>query len=102
MVTRTKRAPKLIAADSTYIDPIGCDSTVSYKIVDGSRQVWGSVKLSDCNRSIEWAFGLGRGDSLLKIDKVIEFLQEFRTQYAAARVVKRKPRAVKKRTTVAG
>lgn len=80
MASLKKRA--VVAAASTYIDPADCDSTISYKVVRGSR-LWGSVQLSDCNRKIDWFF---RNDktSLSKIDRAIEALQAFRAAFAVA------------------
>lgn len=77
-----RRVPRVHAAVSTYIDPLGCDSTVSYKVVS-HRYLSGSVQLSDCSRKIEWYFS-GDKSSLTKIDKAIEALQAFRAEFATA------------------
>ena len=85
---RIKIVPKVIASSSVYIDPVGCDSTVSYKVINGSNHVWGSVQLADCSRKIEWSFW--KNDKVDKIDKAIETLKEFRTTFVAAQLARRK------------
>lgn len=93
------RESKLVAADSTYIDPIHCDSTVSYKIIDSVRQTWGEVQLADCDKKIAWYFGAKV--SLDKIDRAIETLAAFKRTLAQARLDRktRKPRAKRASTT---
>lgn len=90
---RRRTTRKLVAAASAYIDPTGCDSTVSYKVVHGAR-LYGSVALSDCSRKIEWYFYNDK-DALPKIDKAIEMLQAFRTAFVAGR---RRPKRTKRKT----
>lgn len=82
----TKKTSTLVASESKYIDPLSCDSLVSYKVVNGGRRVWGSVQLADCSRKIEWYFGGSRPSSLAKIDNAIELLQRFREELNAALV----------------
>lgn len=97
MTKRIRRKPSVIVATPNFIDPADCNSTVSYKIINGRRgYVWGSVVLSDCNRSIEWYFSAGtsRGGSTEKIDNAIQALQAFREAWADAN--KPKPRKRKK------
>ena len=72
----------LISTDSAYIDPIGCDSTISYKVVKGKR-LSGNVQLADCNRKIDWYFHNDK-TALSKIDKAIEMLEAFREEFAKA------------------
>ena len=98
MATRTKRVkrvPKVYAAASTYIDPIDCDSTVSYKVISrSSGSMYGSVQLADCGRKIDWYFSDEAG-SVVKIDKAIEALQEFRVAFVAAQKAHRTRRTKK-------
>ena len=68
---------QILAAKSEYIEPIGCDSTVSYKVIGGKYQTAGTVTLADCGRKIDWSFY--EDTPVSKIDKAIELLQEFRT-----------------------
>lgn len=77
-VKKTRRViSKVVASNSTYIDPLNCDSTVSYKIIKrGSSRAWGSVQLSDCTRKIEWYFG--NDQPVDKINNAIAVLEEFR------------------------
>lgn len=79
---KVRRVPKIVASVSAYLDPLGCDSTVSYKVINSGRRVWGSILLSDCGRKIEWYFGIER--PLHKIDKAIAMLQEFRAAFVGA------------------
>lgn len=79
---RTRIVSKVLATDSTYIDPINCDSIVSYKVIK-RRRVSGSVQLADCYRKIEWYFSSDK-KSIGKIDKAIEVLQQFRTSFSEA------------------
>lgn len=90
---RIKRVPKVHATGSVYIDPLGCDSTISYKVVS-NRHLHGTVQLADCNRKIEWYFANSK-DALAKIDKAIEALQTFRAEFAKAQV-SAKPKRKKK------
>lgn len=92
-ISRSK--PKLVASNSIYIDPLNCDSTISYKVVDGPRSTWGNVQLADCNRKIEWYFGTD--EPIEKIDNAIKVLEEFRKSLIEAKanrivrkVIKRK------------
>jgi hypothetical protein len=96
---RTKRTPKVIAASSAYIDPINCNSTVSYKVIHGSRRIWADVQLADCNHKIEWYFGSSSKESLAKVNKAIEILEEFRDALTAAYAAQPKP-VRRKRTAV--
>lgn len=96
-VRKRKRAPKVVATNSAYIDPLGCDSTISYKVIDGSMRVYGTVQLADCSRKIEWHFG-NEPLSVAKITNAIDLLDEFRTalieaQYARKRTKRRKRNA---------
>jgi hypothetical protein len=98
---------KLIAAKCAYIEPLGCDSTVQYKIISGRStrrggHVYGSVQLSDCGRKIDWYFGGKEKESLEKVDKALEMLQEFRSllEHAYKTKPKVKPQTkVRKRAT---
>lgn len=93
---RIRKRPKVFATESAYIDPIGCDSIISYKIIDGTR-LSGSIDLSDCNRKINWWFR-NEPESVVKIDKAIAMLQEFRAAFVDAQkqVKKRRVRKVSK------
>jgi len=85
----SKRAPKLVASDSTYLDPLNCDSTISYKIINGPRRTWGNVQLADCTRKIEWYFRTN--EPLEKIDRAIAILEKFRKDLAVARAERKEP-----------
>lgn len=84
-----RRKPSVLAVGSAYLDPIECDSTISYKVIHGSRRLWANVQLSDCSRKIEWYFGNDK-TALAKADKAIEILQEFRIALAVALTAKNK------------
>lgn len=90
---RRKEQDALLAADIQYLDPLGCDSTVAYKIVkrDGGSP-WASVTLSDCERHINWYFY--RYTPISKLDKAIELLTSFREELVKVR--KRKVATKKK------
>lgn len=75
---------KLFISDSTYLDPLDCDSTISYKVIRRSRHVSGSVQLADCYRKIEWYFA-NNNQALPKIDKAIEYMKAFRAAFVEAR-----------------
>lgn len=89
MATRS-RTRKVIAHNSTYIDPLQCDSKVSYKIIDSSTRLWGSVDLTDCEHKISWWFS--REEPIAKLDKAIEMLTEFRVKMIEAQEERRKRR----------
>lgn len=91
MTRKKRREPKVIAVDSSYIDPLGCDSTISYKVILGSRRLYGTVQLADCNRKIEWYFDNDR-KALPKIDAAITMMAKFRAAFAAAMKESRQPR----------
>lgn len=84
MGPRQTKKTKVYAAESVYIDPIGCDSTVSFKIVEGRHGLYGSVQLSDCQRKIEWFFPSKR-ESIPKIEKAISTLSAFKESFLAAK-----------------
>lgn len=90
---------KVIASDVQYIDPLGCDSTIAYKIVKrgNTTKAWSNVTLSDCERHISWYFY--SNTPLTKIDKAIDMLNDFRaalvTSRAKTKRVVRKKRATK-------
>lgn len=96
MATAGKRVNTLVTSGSTYIDPVGCDSTISYKIINRPRHLYGSVQLADCNHKIEWYFGGVYKDSLAKADKAIATFQEFRDALAAAQLAR--PKRVRRAT----
>lgn len=88
---------KVYVASSVYIDPLDCDSTISFKIIRRRKgDTWGTVQLSDCNRKIDWYFA-DSTSSVKKIDNAIEALQAFRTEFIKARASKLKPSAKKKK-----
>jgi hypothetical protein len=91
--TRKKIAPKIYAAEAVWLDPLGCDSTIAYKVIKRSRRPWATVQLADCQRKIEWYFG-GDKAGLAKLDKAIAALQACRAMIAGIRPVVR--RAAKK------
>jgi hypothetical protein len=82
-MARRKEKIKVLATQIEYIAPGFCDSTIGYTITK-RRYLWGNVQLSDCNRKIEWGFS-DSPDSLVKIDKAIEILQNFRRDFIASR-----------------
>jgi hypothetical protein len=71
-----------------YISPEDCGSGVGYHITTSEWKdqktgkteysLSASVKLSDCNRMIDWDF---RDDGEEKINSAISMLQEFRKKY---------------------
>jgi hypothetical protein len=87
------RSARLVASDSVYIDPLNCDSKVSYKIIDNYKHTWGEVQLTDCDKQISWWFGTKV--NLDKIDRAIEALTTFKQTLTQARLDRktRKPRA---------
>ena len=93
---RIRKSPKVFATGSAYIDPVGCDSTISYKVVGGTRMS-GSIDLSDCNRKINWWF-CNEPESVVKIDKAIAMLQEFRAAFVDAQKQVKKLRVSKPKT----
>ena len=93
---RIRKRPKVFATGFAYINPVGCDSTISYKVI-GSTRLSGSIDLSDCNRKINWWF-YNEPESVVKIDTAITMLQEFRAAFVDAQkqVKKRRVRKVRK------
>ena len=82
-MARKKKTPnKIYAVESAYIDPLGCDSTVSYKIVR-TDYLSAVVQLADCSRKIEWYFS-DNECSINKINKAITMLQGFKNGLIAA------------------
>lgn len=81
---------KVIVSEAAYIDPAHCDSVISYKVVNRTN-LYGSVKLTDCNRSIEWYFNDSQ-ESVEKIERAILQLDKFRTALIEARNNKPKKR----------
>ena len=73
----------LYASETAYIDPLDCGSTVGYRLRKGRRGVTATVDISDCNRKIEWYFS-NDPDSVAKISKAIEILQNFQKQFLKA------------------
>ena len=95
-LARRKKVPKVIATNSAYLDPLYCDSTISYKIIDGSR-VWGSAQLADCSRKIEWYFN--DKEPIEKIERAISMLEQFRDELNAA-LIERKRRRPRRKPAV--
>lgn len=91
-----KRKNKLIASNVGFIAPLTCGSTVGYKIVEGSRQTWAEVDLTDCNRKIQWSFSTSI-EGVEKIDKAIALLTEFRAAWVEAVANRPKPRTRRKK-----
>lgn len=77
---------RLVADRSALLDPLNCGSAISYSIINGSRRVYGDVRLHDCDRSIKWYFGYDGATE--KIDAAIEILEEFRDKFKAAKAVR--------------
>ena len=75
---------KIYGTGSNYIDPVHCDSTVSYKVVGQRSYLESSVTLSDCSHKIEWYFA-NRKDSIEKIDIAINMLSNFKKVFVKAR-----------------
>lgn len=96
-LARRKKVRKVIATNSAYLDPLYCDSTISYKIIDGSQRIWGSVQLADCSRKIDWYFG--NDNPVDKIEKAIALLEEFRDELNAA-LIERKRRHPRRKPAV--
>lgn len=98
MATRKRYTRKVIASASAYIDPLNCESTVSYKVIDASTRVWGSIQLADCTRKIEWYFG--DDISIDKISKAITMLNDFKEALIIAKEDRKKRVAARRKTTV--
>lgn len=82
----------VLANDIIMLDPADCGSTVAYTIVRDRLGVSSTVELADCNRKIEWYFSHRNADAVIKIDRAIKLLTDFR-----AALVKARPRARKYR-----
>jgi len=91
MATRTR---KLVAASSTYLDPLHCDSTINYKVIEGSRDPYGMMQLADCEDKITWYFYKKSG--LAKIKRAIAALQDLE---ATLELTFAKPKPVRKKVT---
>lgn len=91
MATRTR---KLVTAASTYLDPLHCDSTINYKVIEGSREPYGMMQLADCEDKITWYFY--RKSGLLKIRRAITALEELEKALEATYA---KPKPVRKKVT---
>jgi len=84
----------VLAAESAHIDPIDCDSTVSYRILRNSHEdsktgetrfrISATVQLADCSRKIDWYFGGDHKQQLAKIDKALSMLRQFRKELNSA------------------
>jgi hypothetical protein len=68
--------PKVYHAQSTYLDPFTCDSTISCKAVGHKRYKEASIVLADCSRQITWDFG--GPDAVAKLDTAIQALTDYR------------------------
>ena len=90
---RTRKEPKVYAAEATYLDPADCGSIVAYEIHEHrSRGFSAMIDLSDCSRKIQWYFSEPTG--VRKIDKALQVLQNFRREYIKV-ISRRKPRQTK-------
>ena len=74
---RIEHTPKIYAADSVYVDPLDCDSTISYKVIGQKSYMEGNVTFADCSHKIDWLFKNSQ-DSVEKIDIAINMLTDFR------------------------
>jgi len=83
-----RKTRKLVKANITHIDPLNCNSTIGYTIIEGRRGLYADMDLSDCGRKIPCGV-------LAKIDKAIAIMQEFRTEWL--RVARRQARPRKRR-----
>lgn len=72
-----------LASQIDYLLPEDCGSTIGYTIIRNYRGVTATVDLADCNRKIEWYFGVKT--PVEKIDKAIETLTQFRRDLIKAR-----------------
>ena len=91
-----RKTRKLVKANITYIDPLNCNSTIGYTIIEGRRGLYANMDLADCGRKITWGFAKRDGNGVLaKIDKTIAIMQEFRTEWL--RVARRQARPRKRR-----
>lgn len=91
MAHKVKQEAVLHATESAYIDPLNCNSTVSYKIsTDSYARLSAEVELADCNRKINWYFD-GDKSGVAKMDAAIAMLKRFRTALATeqAKVAKK-------------
>jgi hypothetical protein len=91
-----RKTRKLVKANITHIDPLNCNTTIGYTIIEGRRGLYADMDLSDCGRKIPWGFAKRDGNGVLaKIDKAIAIMQEFRTEWL--RVARRQARPRKRR-----
>lgn len=72
--------PKLFANDIAFIDPLNSGSSVGY-VIRRSRykRLIGDVKLSSCDKIIQW--DLDEGDALKKLDNAIAILRRARNAW---------------------
>lgn len=82
----------LIGSEIDYIDPLHCGSTVGYTITrykpdygDKKIRVDGQVEIADCNRKVTWSFDRAHDDDILKIERAIEILTQFKREFIKAR-----------------
>ena len=101
-MTKPRVKEKLYAQDSAMLDPLHCGSNISY-VIAAKRRFWAELYLTDCNRKIQWDFN-DEKESITKIDKAIEMLQNFRRQLIATvnsrKRVTRKPIKKPAQTTI--
>ena len=93
-----RKTRKLIKANITHIDPLNCNSTIGYTIIERrGLGLYADMDLADCGRKITWGFAKRDGNGVLaKIDKAIAIMQEFRTEWLRA-VARRQARPRKRR-----
>lgn len=73
------------------IDPEDCGSTVGYAVRRNEHGLSGEVRLSDCNRQIEWYFD--RQTSPDKIQLILRLLHEFEEAWTKANKSRKKRRS---------
>ena len=88
---------KLHAHNITALDPLTCDSWVSYTISSSEwenhdktvqKNLNAEVHLTDCNRKISWYFSEDSDETkaIDALNKVIDLLDELRREYRKAQI----------------
>ena len=87
---RKPKPPVNYSNDIRFIDPAAAGSHVGYIVGrTGYGRFDAEVTLGDCDRKVKWDFGGNDAASyksnLLKLDKAIQMLMQFRANYIAGR-----------------
>jgi hypothetical protein len=78
----------LIAEGCVQIEPIECNSIISYRFVDGryntTSDIYGNISLTDCSRMISWNIPCDETGEL-KLKKIIKIFNEVLVAFKTAR-----------------